>query len=176
MKQKNVGLLRRHGRPAGRLSCVTTLAPTLSYRPELTELLQLVANERVMDSNLKTELGHLRHEDRPRFAVIDEGGHVVGYISGRFKGSLPGIDLPEGEIAAFVSILVIAPENRGDGYGWAATKSFADRARTEESASWIGLRLDETGDIATRQAKFERMGFTFTDLYGAARIQDLIGT
>ena len=73
----------------------------------------------------------------------------------------------------FVAILAIDKGLRSAGHGWHAIREFMQRARETESASWIELRLDEVGNVDSRRASFERMGFQFDGVFGSARIENL---
>lgn len=71
-------------------------------------------------------------------------------------------------------MIVIATEARGSGHGWRAVQEFAVLASQEQGTTLVGLHLDETGDVAGRRARFQRMGFEFEGLLGVASVDTLL--
>lgn len=153
----------------------TSLEPAKGHQGKLETLLRQVEASGVIDVDARKEIAHIRQDAGHRFAVLGANRSVVGYVTGRFSGDAPGITLPTTAKAAFISLLLIAPESQGAGHGRRAVLTFAHKARAASGATHIGLRLDETEPVEPRRLKFVRMGFEFADAgpYGWAAISDL---
>lgn len=164
---------------------VTSLVQAFEQQESLSALLHYIAAEGVMDIDPEKETSYIASDGRTaranaaepsnrRWAILGEGEAVVGYLSGRYPGRIPGHARRPGEVGAFVSIVAISGASRGQGHAWMAVQQFADRAQADAGATTIGLRLDEVGDIQQRRARFARMGFAFSGLIGTANVADLI--
>jgi hypothetical protein len=112
--------------------------------------------------------------DLKRWAILDEDEAVVGYMSGRFRGGIPGLDLTEGAVAGFISMVLVSDRERGAAHAWHAVQEFAKLAQVAADTSMVGLRLDETGDLDTRRGRSERMGFEFVELIGSETVDALL--
>ena len=122
------------------------------------------------------EVGYFRRGMGGYFAVIDNDGRVVGYLSGSMRrGDADDHHTRENDVVAFVRMIAIAPGERGRGAGFQAIRAFARLANEAESASLVTLHLDAGGDRARRQTRFERMGFSFSGEVGLASVEDLLG-
>ncbi|WP_092622766.1 GNAT family N-acetyltransferase [Jiangella sp. DSM 45060] len=125
---------------------MTILARADAYVDAVVGLLNRVAAENVMDLDADKECrlvqAYARAVQRgtdpglPRYAILADDGTVIGYLSGRFSGGLPGRDLSVDEQAAFVSMVVVAKEARGLHHGPNAVRDFAQLARSDAGPDW----------------------------------------
>lgn len=122
----------------------------------LRALLERVEAENVMEIDAVKESSYVASDGRrrgpgagpglSRWAILGGDGCVIGYMSGRFGGGIPGPDLPEGTIGGFISMIVMVKEARSRGHAMHAVREFAKLARSGQGTTEIGLRLDEAGD------------------------------
>lgn len=162
---------------------VTSLAPIQEHVAALKVLFQALEAEKVMDFDATKETAYLVRASRSsgsaqgelrRWAILDQNQAVVGYLSGRFRGGVPGLDLPDGAVGGFISQVVLSSEGRGAGHAWRSVREFARVAASEANTSIVGLHLDETGDLEDRRTRFERIGFEFSGLIGSAEVNALL--
>jgi ribosomal protein S18 acetylase RimI-like enzyme len=156
---------------------MTELVPSTTRHSEVAAILERVEREGIMEIDAQKETRYAKQLDGRRFAIVDDSNAVVGYLSGGYSGGwAPSPNVAREDVVAFVSLIVIDKEARGEGHAFEAIKQFAARAQNEKSAKLIGLNLDQSGDVDARQASFEHMGFAFVDAAGVTAIGDLLQT
>lgn len=165
---------------------MTSLVRIGRHVDDLRALFAEVAAEGVMDldaakeSNLVASDARLQKSTAKvgirRWAILDENERVIGYLSGRFGGEIPTRSLARTGVGAFIAMVLLARDARRAGHGRRAVQEFARLARAEKGATVVGLRLDETGDVAVRRLGFESIGFKFVDLVGVASVDELLAS
>lgn len=153
---------------------MTELVPSRTRHSEVAAILERVQREGIMEINAEKETVYAKQRDGERSAIVDQCNTVVGYLSGRYRRGDRSHDGAREGVVAFLSLIVIDKDARGEGHAFGAIKQFAERAQTEKGATSIELNLDQVGEVNVRQASFERMGFTFVDAAGKVDIGDLL--
>jgi ribosomal protein S18 acetylase RimI-like enzyme len=119
--------------------------------------------------------GRAEHHD-VRVATVE--GQVAGFCEGRFGSDFTAYGAPDHCPVphAFVGFLAVHQTHRRAGIGRALLLSYAADAKAR-GCSFLGLRLDESGDDAQRLAFFQSLGLTMVNtrshLWGAPII-DLV--
>ncbi|OAH60205.1 hypothetical protein AYJ66_14105 [Dietzia cinnamea] len=160
-----------------------TLEPvTQSILAELSEVIDQIAEEGMMDLNPVKEKSYLRIVSDPRkipidptqyyWAVTDPKRKVVGYMSAKIPQPNDRT-APNRPLVGFIKVIAILSGEQGKGFAGMAILEFASLCKSAGMEA-VELELDGTGDPSARRAAFEKIGFNFEHNRGYANAEDLL--
>jgi hypothetical protein len=96
---------------------MTELVPSRTRHSEVAAILERVEREGIKEIDAQKETRYAKQLDGQRFAIVDDSNGIVGYLSGRYSGGwAPSPDVAREDVVAFVSLIVIDKDARGEGH------------------------------------------------------------